>query len=443
MIEELEKGNLRPYPDYRVAGIPHLEQVPRHWGVPCLGQIGTLAKGMGGNKDDERPEGLPCVRYGDLYTTHKNFIERTRSFIDPEDHDKYTRIRPGDVLFAASGETIEEIGKSAVNLIEGPAYCGGDIILFRPSSPLIPRYMGYAMDCKPIADQKAVMGRGFTVYHIYGRQLKYLRFPIPPPDEQDALVRFLDHADEQIQRYIAGKERLIALLEEERRALVHQAVTRGLDPSVRLKPSGVEWLRHIPEDWELSRVKNEFQSLNHLRVPLSTTERGAMNAQVYSYYGASGIIDKVESYLFDDDLLLLAEDGANLVLRNLPLAIIARGKFWVNNHAHVLKPKKGNLEFLAAVMEGINYLPWISGAAQPKLTLERLLSIPIAVPTPAGQNDIIDKVRATTHPKTSAIEQARRQINLLNEYRTRLIADVVTGQLDVREAAAKDHTQSQ
>ena len=244
MIEELEKGNLRPYPDYRVAGIPHLEQVPRHWGVPCLGQIGTLAKGMGGNKDDERPEGLPCVRYGDLYTTHKNFIERTRSFIDPEDHDKYTRIRPGDVLFAASGETIEEIGKSAVNLIEGPAYCGGDIILFRPSSPLIPRYMGYAMDCKPIADQKAVMGRGFTVYHIYGRQLKYLRFPIPPPDEQDALVRFLDHADEQIQRYIAGKERLIALLEEERQALVHQAVTRGLDPSVRLKPSpgAVEWL---------------------------------------------------------------------------------------------------------------------------------------------------------------------------------------------------------
>ena len=181
MIEELEKGNLRPYPDYRVAWIPHLEQAPRHWGVPCLGQIGTLAKGMGGNKDDERPEGLPCVRYGDLYTTHKNFIERTRSFIDPEDHDKYTRIRPGDVLFAASGETIEEIGKSAVNLIEGPAYCGGDVILFRPSSPLIPRYMGYAMDCKPIADQKAAIGRGFTVYQIYGRQLKYLRFPIPPP----------------------------------------------------------------------------------------------------------------------------------------------------------------------------------------------------------------------------------------------------------------------
>ena len=260
---------------------------------------------------------------------------------------------------------------------------------------------------------------------------------LPTLPEQAAIVRYLDHADEQIQRYIAGKERLIALLEEERRALVHQAVTRGLDPSVRLKPSGVEWLRHIPEDWELSRVKNEFQSLNHLRVPLSTTERGAMNAQVYSYYGASGIIDKVESYLFDDDLLLLAEDGANLVLRNLPLAIIARGKFWVNNHAHVLKPKKGNLEFLAAVMEGINYLPWISGAAQPKLTLERLLSIPIAVPTPAGQNDIIDKVRATTHPKTSAIEQARRQINLLNEYRTRLIADVVTEQLDVREAAAQ------
>ena len=77
---------------------------------------------------------------------------------------------------------------------------------------------------------------------------------------------------------------------------------------------------------------------------------------------------------------LIAEDGANLVLRNLPLAIIARGKFWVNNHAHILKPKRSNLEFLAAVMEQLNYLPWISGAAQPKLTQDRLMNIAIAVP---------------------------------------------------------------
>ena len=81
-----------------------------------------------------------------------------------------------------------------------------------------------------------------------------------------------------------------------------------------------------------------FIALNRHRLPLSSTERGAMTLRRYEYYGSSGVIDKVEDYLFDDELLLIAEDGANLVLRNLPLAIIARGRFWVNNHAHILKP---------------------------------------------------------------------------------------------------------
>ena len=262
-----ETINLPRYKDYMVTGFQWLEQAPSHWEVQTLGHVGTLSKGTGGNKDDERPTGLPCVRYGDLYTTHEYFIERTRTFIDREEVGKYTRMKLGDVLFAASGETIEEIGKSAVNLIEGPAYCGGDILLFRPQKDLIPRYTGYVMDCRPIADQKAAMGRGFTVHHIYGRQLKYLRFPVPPTAEQAAIVQFLDHADEQIQHYIAAKERLIALLEEQRRALVHQAVTKGLDPNVRLKDSGVEWLGEVPEHWEIRRSKALFSLRRELAKP--------------------------------------------------------------------------------------------------------------------------------------------------------------------------------
>src|SRR5690606_7392400 len=149
-----------------------------------------------------------------------------------------------------------------------------------------------------------------------------------------------------------------------------------------------------------------------------------MTLRSYDYYGASGVIDKVDEYLFDDDLLLVAEDGANLVLRNLPLAIVARGKFWVNNHAHVLKPKRGNLEYLAAVMESINYQPWISGAAQPKLTQDRLMGIAIAVPPPEEQDYIVKVLDAATAPLRSTIERARREIDLLRELRTRLIADI-------------------
>ena len=239
-----------------------------------------------------------------------------------------------------------------------------------------------------------------------------------------------------MRRLVRAKRKLIALLTEQKQAIIHRAVTRGLDPDVPLKDSGARWLGEVPEHWEVTRVKAEFQCLNSRRIPLSGPERGSMTSHAYDYYGASGVIDRVEDYLFDDELLLIAEDGANLVLRNLPLAIIARGKFWVNNHAHILKPRRGNLEYLAAVMESLSYLPWISGAAQPKLTKDRLMSIAIAAPPPEEQIEIITKVIEQTLSLTSTINRGEREIELLNEYRTRFFADVVTGKLDVRDAAA-------
>ena len=426
----------KPYPSYKLTGLPSVGDVPEHWEVVQLGRIGVFSKGSGGTKDDEVLNGIPCVRYGDLYTTHEFVISQTRSYVSPEKASAYTPIHRGDVLFPTSGETIEEIGKSAVNLLNTQVLCGGDLIIFRPTIPMEPKFAGYALDCPVAQTQKSLMGRGITIMHIYSGQLKYLWLSLPPLPEQRSIVRYLDYVDRRIWRYVAAKRRLIALLEEEKQAIVNQAVTRGLDPNVRLKPSGVEWLGDVPEHWELSRVKTEFLSLNHRRVPLNAVERGAMSMREYDYYGASGVIDKVEDYLFDDDLLLIAEDGANLVLRNLPLAIIARGKFWVNNHAHILKPRRGNLEYLAVVMEGLNYTPWISGAAQPKLTLDRLMSISIAVPPRLEQDEIIARANAQTSGLTTAITRARRQIELVEEYRTRLIADVVTGKLDVREAAA-------
>jgi type I restriction enzyme S subunit len=261
--------------------------------------------------------------------------------------------------------------------------------------------------------------------------------PQPPPAEQAAIVRFLDWTNGRLERAIRAKRKVIALLNEQKQAIIHRAVTRGLDPSVPLRPSGIPWLGDIPQHWEVSRVKNEFCCLNTRRVPLNSVERGAMTSKIYDYYGASGVIDKVDAYLFDDELLLIAEDGANLVLRNLPLAIIARGKFWVNNHAHILKPKRGSIVYLAHLLETLNYAAWISGAAQPKLTQDRLLSISIAVPPTEEQETIVLHTSEQTRPLVTAISRLEREIEFLREYRTRLVADVVTGKLDVREAAAQ------
>ena len=115
---------LGPYPAYKDSGVPSLGQVPRHWKVNRLGSMGRLLKGNGGTKADDVAQGVPCVRYGHLYNQYEFFIRTPRSFIGQDRLPDYTKIFPGDVLFAGSGETIEEIGKSAVNLIDGRACCG-------------------------------------------------------------------------------------------------------------------------------------------------------------------------------------------------------------------------------------------------------------------------------------------------------------------------------
>ena len=414
--------------------------VPTHWEILSLGQVGTLTKGNGGNKEDELPTGMPCVRYGDLYTTHKYFIENARSFISPEVADQYTKIKFGDVLFAASGETADEIGKSAVNLLRGPAYCGGDVILFRPHGHLIPRYTGYMMDCEPIVHQKATMGRGFTVYHVYGKQLKYLRIPIPPPEEQVAIVRFLDHADEQIQRYVASKERLIALLEEERQALVHQAVTRGLDPNVRLKPSGVEWLGEVPEHWEVRRAKYLYREADE------HSETGT--GQLMSVSHKTGVTPRkanVTMFLAESNIGHKLCQPGDIVINTMWAFMaalgVARQEGLVSPSYGVYRPhdeSRLNRDYTDSLLRTetyrMNYFARSTGITSSRLRLypESFLAIPLVCPPRGEQDAIAEHIDKITTSVDDAITRTQHQIDLMNEYRTRLIADVVTGQIDVR-----------
>ena len=148
-------------------------------GFPLTGRFGNSAgsedrSGQRRTKADEVDEGMPCIRYGDTDTQYDFLVRATRSCVDSERASEYTRIRHGDILFAASGETLEEIGKSVANLIEGAACCGGDLIVFRPSVDADARFFGYATDCQVARSQKSRMGRGMTVMHIYGDQLKRL-----------------------------------------------------------------------------------------------------------------------------------------------------------------------------------------------------------------------------------------------------------------------------
>ena len=414
------------YPNYKPSDVSWIGHVPTHWEVRRLKADVSDVVDLTNHR--KRNESYVALEHVESWTGRIMESESDATF-----ENQVKRFRPGDVLF---GKLRPYLAK--VTHAQRHGVCVGEFLVLRPHHATVdPSYLTRLIRSKPAIGAIDASTFGAKMPRADWQFIGSMLVPIPPLDEQSTIVRYLDRADELINRYISAKERLIALLQEQRQAVIHQAVTRGLDLNVQLKPSDIPWIGDVPAHWEISRTKNEFQSLNHRRVPLSSTERGSMTLRRYDYYGASGVIDKVDSYLFDDELLLIAEDGANLVLRNSPLAIIARGQFWVNNHAHILKPRRGNLDFLAAVMQGINYTPWISGAAQPKLTSDRLMGISIAVPSRSEQDDIMEQTKKLTSPITSSIKRTQRQLTLMEEYRTRLIADVVTGQIDVRDAAVE------
>ena len=422
----------------QLLGATWLTALPRHWRTGRLTMLVDLRTSNVDKKTNPGESHVRLCNYVDVYknsriTNSLPFMKAAASRVEIERF----RLEVGDVLVTKDSESWDDIGvPSLVTEATDDLVCGYHLAILRPKSAILGAFLYWGLESGEIASQFHVRAKGVTRYGLSHSAFQAVRIPLPPLPEQRAIARYLDYMDRRIQQYIKAKERLIELLEEQKRAVINQAVTRGLDPDVPLKPSGVEWLGDIPAHWEVSRVKNEFTNLNSRRIPLSSVERGAMKKRLYEYYGASGVIDRVDDYLFDDELLLIAEDGANLVMRNLPLALIARGKFWVNNHAHVLKPKRGNLGYLAAVLENLSYAPWISGAAQPKLTQDRLMNIAIAVPSKTDQDQVIASIEPSISKIKCAVVNARRQIELMNEYRTRLIADVVTGKLDVRDAAA-------
>ena len=430
-------SGVKPYSSYRPSGKGWLGEVPEHWDVRRLGTTGRFFKGNGGTKADETEGGLPCVRYGDLYTRHEFFITESKACVAHHRAAAYTRIRYGDVLFAGSGETLEEIGKSAVNLISGSAVCGGDVIVFRPTIDLDAKFIGWSTDCRQAVSQKACMGRGITVMHIYSSELKRLLVPLPPLPEQTAIARFLNHADRRIRRYIRAKERLIKLLEEQKQAIIHQAVTGQIDfrtgqPYPAYKDSGVEWLGEVPEQWQRRAVGQLFQIG---RGKVTSHEYITDHPGPFPLYSSQtenqGVMGYIDTFLFDGHYLTWTTDGAHA-----GTVFLRTGRFSCTNVCGTLYPKtRMSLGFMCMAV-GAQTKRYVRLDINPKLMNNTMSRIRISVPPLDEQEAIAEYVQGIREPTDLMIGRANLQINLLREYRTRLIADVVTGKLDVREAAA-------
>lgn len=178
----------------------------------------------------------------------------------------------------------------------------------------------------------------------------------------------------------------------------------------------------VPEGWEVKPVSDVTHNFDARRVPLKSTDRTERQGP-YRYYGASGVIDHVDDYIFEGDYILLGEDGENVLSRNLPLAFIVSGKFWVNNHAHVMQPKNGvDIGYLTEYLESLDYTDIASGSAQPKITQGSLSKIKVVIPPLPEQQ----KIAAILTSVDNVIESTSAQINKLQDLKTGMMQELLT-----------------
>ena len=403
------------YEKFRDSDVDWIEEIPAHWDVMKL-------KHLFCEKKHAFNLSLNCgaISFGEV-------VEKNDDQVPKATKASYQEVLEGEFLINPLNLNYDlkslRIALSKINVVVSAGY-----IVLRKRMELQKEYFKYLLHRYDVAHMK-LMGSGVRQTINFGHIADSL-LVFPPGEEQKAIANFLDEKTALIDRAIEIKEEQIALLKERKQILIQNAVTKGLNPSVLMKDSGIDWIGQIPAHWEIKNLRYVFTFMNARRVPLSAPERENMQG-IYPYYGASGIIDYVSDYIFDEPLILIAEDGANLLSKSTPLAFVADGKYWVNNHAHIIKPLIKGFRYWAELLSAVNYTTSISGAAQPKLTRERLGSIRVVVPPLEEIESIISYMESITPEMEQSICIQLQQIEKLKEYKASLINSAVTGKIKV------------
>lgn len=245
----------------------------------------------------------------------------------------------------------------------------------------------------------------------------------PPKEEQTAIVNYLDNKTTQIDSLIEKKQKLIELLKEERTATINQAITKGIDPKAKLKPSGIEWLGYIPEHWEVKKLKNVAK----LKSGDSITADSIRDEGEYPVFGGNGLRGYSASYSHEGNFVLIGRQGA--LCGNINYAV---GRFWASEHAVVATPiVHYKVIWFGELLRAMNLNQYSQSAAQPGLAVERIQNLFITFPPFEEQKIISDHIEIESEQIDATISKIEKEIALLQEYRTALISEVVTGKIKV------------
>ena len=214
--------------------------IPEDWEVKSLSQIGVFSKGKGVTRADAQSGDIPCIRYGEIYTSHNDYIREFYSHIYPTIAANATKLKKGDILFAGSGETKEEIGKAVAFLGDEEAYAGGDIIILSPNDGVSSKFLGYVLNGAIAVSQKASMGQGDAVVHIHAKELGEVVIPLPNLTEQKRIAAALSGVDDMI----GALDEAIAKKRQIKEGLMQQLLT------------GKSRLPGFNEEWRFCKLKD-------------------------------------------------------------------------------------------------------------------------------------------------------------------------------------------
>ena len=431
---------LAPYPDYKDSGQPFLGKIPAHWEVLRNGRLFT-------QRNETGFSGLPILEVSLKTGVRVRDLDNLKRKQMMSDHEKYKRAVQGDIAYNMMRLWQGAVGVVPVDGLVSPAY-----VVARPLPDVDVRFFTYLFRTEAYKSEIDAYSRGIVKdrNRLYWQDFKRMPSVVPPIEEQRQIARFLDGKTSQINKFIRNKRRLIELLKEQKQNIINQAVTRGLDPNVKLKPSGVEWIGDIPEHWEICRLRNVVSSV-------TSGSRG------WSLYAADdGPLFIRIANLSRESLEMRFDDVVRLNLPNTsetqrtcvqPGDILASITAYIGSIAVV--PDNFETAYVSqhvarcAPRHNENHSKWIGyvllsrigkthgqlslyGGTKDGLSLDDVKNYPVLLPPKSEQKHIVDNLECSLSTTDQAIKHAQREIELVREYHTRLISDVVTGQVDVR-----------
>jgi len=433
---------MKPYPKYINSAVDWIGAIPKQWNIRKIRHT-TYVKGRIGWK------GLKSDEFQDVsdayLVTGTDFEEgkvRWESCYQIDkmryEEDPYIQLKENDLLITKDGS----IGKIAlVKGLDGLATLNSGIFLTRPLSYYIADFLYWILCSDIFYSFISYNSMGSTIQHLYQNVFHEFQFPTPPIFEQKQIAKYLDQKTAKIDSLIEKKKRLIELLKEERTAVINEAVTKGLDPNIPMKDSGIEWLGEIPEHWGVKRLKNVGKVRQGLQIPISKRYYDKI-PNSYEYITVQSIHNPNNSkeYILNPSPNVICNEEDILVARTGATGEIFTGLHGVfHNNFFLFDYDRESYDrmFLVYYLENkpINdYLLLVAGVTTiPDLNHGDFYETPFLEPPFDEQNQIVKHIRNKTTRIDTIISKSEKEIEFLQEYRTALISEVVTGKIDVRE----------